>query len=98
MPYFTVAISSSGGGIEGPVAETSNLGYPRIGKQRELKRVIERYWSGKASEDEVHTTARAIRQAAWTVQQEAGIQRIPCNDFTYYDHMLDTACLWGIVP
>ena len=80
------------------MAETSNLGYPRIGKQRELKRVIERYWSGKTSEDEVHAVAREIRQAAWAVQQQAGIQHIPCNDFTYYDHMLDTACLWGMVP
>ena len=80
------------------MAETSNLGYPRIGKQRELKRVIERYWSGKTGEDEVHAVARDIRQSAWAVQQQAGIQHIPCNDFTYYDHMLDTACLWGMVP
>jgi 5-methyltetrahydropteroyltriglutamate--homocysteine methyltransferase len=80
------------------VAETSNLGYPRIGKHRELKRVIERYWSGKTGEDEVHAVAKEIRASAWAVQQQAGIQHIPCNDFTYYDHMLDTACLWGLVP
>ena len=80
------------------MAETSNLGYPRIGKHRELKRVIERYWSGKTGEDEVHAVAKEIRASAWAVQQQAGIQHIPCNDFTYYDHMLDTACLWGLVP
>lgn len=80
------------------MAQTSNLGYPRIGKQRELKRVIERYWSGKASEDEVHAVAKDIRTSAWAVQQQSGIQQIPCNDFTYYDHILDTACLWGMVP
>ncbi|HEX5164755.1 MAG TPA: 5-methyltetrahydropteroyltriglutamate--homocysteine S-methyltransferase [Thermomicrobiales bacterium] len=80
------------------MAQTSNLGYPRIGKQRELKRVIERYWSGKAGEDEVHAVAKEIRRAAWAVQQQAGIDQIPCNDFTYYDHILDTVCLWGMVP
>jgi 5-methyltetrahydropteroyltriglutamate--homocysteine methyltransferase len=80
------------------VAQTSNLGYPRIGKQRELKRAIERYWSGKANEDEVHAVAREIRRAARAVQQQAGIDQIPCNDFTYYDHILDTVCLGGMVP
>jgi 5-methyltetrahydropteroyltriglutamate--homocysteine methyltransferase len=80
------------------VAQTSNLGYPRIGKHRELKRVIERYWSGKTNEDDVHAVAKEIRSAAWAVQQQAGIDHIPSNDFTYYDHMLDTACLWGMVP
>jgi len=80
------------------VAETTNLGYPRIGKQRELKRVIERYWSGKTDEAEVHSVAAEIRRAAWAVQQENGIDRIPCNDFTYYDHMLDMACFLGMVP
>lgn len=80
------------------MVETSNLGYPRIGKQRELKRAIERYWSGKTGEDEVHAVAKGIREAAWAVQQQAGIGQIPCNDFTCYDHMLDMACLWGLVP
>jgi 5-methyltetrahydropteroyltriglutamate--homocysteine methyltransferase len=80
------------------MAETTNLGYPRIGKQRELKRVIERYWSGKAGEDEVQAVAAEIRRDAWAVQQQAGIDHIPCNDFTCYDHMLDMACFLGLVP
>jgi 5-methyltetrahydropteroyltriglutamate--homocysteine methyltransferase len=80
------------------MAQTTNLGYPRIGKHRELKRVIERYWGGKATEDEVREVAAGIRQANWQTQLDAGIDLIPCNDFTYYDHMLDTACLFGLVP
>ena len=80
------------------MAQSNNLGYPRIGKNRELKRVIERYWSGKASASDVESTALEIRQAALNVQKDAGIDWIPCNDFTLYDHILDTACLWGLVP
>ena len=80
------------------MAETTNLGYPRIGKHRELKKSIERYWSGKTDENEVLQSAAEIRRSAWETQQAAGIDRIPCNDFTFYDHMLDTSCLWGLVP
>ncbi|HAX24380.1 MAG TPA: 5-methyltetrahydropteroyltriglutamate--homocysteine S-methyltransferase [Chloroflexi bacterium] len=80
------------------MAQTSNLGYPRIGRQRELKRAIERYWAGKAEEDEVREVAAGIRAAAWQVQLDAGIDHIPCNDFTYYDHMLDMSCVLGLVP
>jgi len=80
------------------MAQTANLGYPRIGRHRELKRAIERYWSGKAGEDEVREVAAGIRRAAWQTQLDAGIDHIPCNDFTYYDHMLDMSCLLGLIP
>jgi 5-methyltetrahydropteroyltriglutamate--homocysteine methyltransferase len=80
------------------MVQTRNLGYPRMGKQRELKRVIERYWAGKANEAEVQAVAAEIRRSAWQVQQAAGLDHIPCHDFSLYDHVLDTACLWGLVP
>jgi 5-methyltetrahydropteroyltriglutamate--homocysteine methyltransferase len=47
------------------MAQSTNLGYPRIGKNRELKRVIERYWGGKATSNEVETVGREIRRAAF---------------------------------
>ena len=80
------------------MAQTANLGYPRIGRHRELKRAIERYWAGKASEDELREVAAGIRTAAWQTQLDAGIDHIPCNDFTFYDHMLDMSCLLGLAP
>ncbi len=80
------------------MVDAINLGYPRIGKQRELKKVIERYWADKTDEADVQQVAAGIRAAARTVQQAAGLSRIPCNDFTFYDHMLDHSCLWGLVP
>ena len=80
------------------MAKSSILGYPRIGKHRELKRAVEGFWSGKIDEAELAQTAREIRRAAWQTQADAGIDLIPCNDFSYYDQVLDTICLTGLVP
>jgi 5-methyltetrahydropteroyltriglutamate--homocysteine methyltransferase len=80
------------------MAKSSLLGYPRIGRKRELKRAVERYWSGKHGEQEVLSTAKEIRQAAWNVQHQHGIDQIPVNDFSLYDQLLDTICLVGLVP
>lgn len=76
----------------------NNLGYPRIGSQRELKRACENYWSGKISQKDLFSTARSIREESWKHQLEAGIDLIPCNDFSFYDHVLDTSLLLGNVP
>ncbi len=80
------------------MAKSSILGYPRIGKHRELKKAVEGFWSGKIGEAELAETAREIRRAAWQAQADAGIDLIPCNDFSYYDQVLDTICLTGLVP
>ncbi len=77
---------------------TSSLGFPRVGVARELKKTIEAYWKGKASEDELQETARALRLRHWQMQQEAGIDHIPSNDFSLYDHVLDTCALVGAIP
>ena len=77
---------------------TSNLGYPRIGEDRELKFALEGYWSGKRSPEELEAIASAIRQRNWKLQKDAGIDLIPSNDFSLYDHVLDTSCLVGAVP
>src|SRR5215213_8451613 len=73
-------------------------GYPRIGKKRELKRALESYWAGKIGHPELEQVASAIRQTNWDVQRAAGINLLPVNDFSYYDHILDTAALVGAVP
>ena len=73
-------------------------GYPRIGKQRELKKALEAYWAGNSSRDALAAAAAAIRRANWQAQQAAGLDLIPVNDFSLYDQVLDTACLVGAVP
>ncbi|MGG6314230.1 5-methyltetrahydropteroyltriglutamate--homocysteine S-methyltransferase [Paenibacillus macerans] len=75
-----------------------NLGYPRIGKQREWKKSIEAYWAGKATQDELHAGLAAIRLDNVRLQREKGIDVIPVGDFTYYDQVLDTATMFGLVP
>jgi 5-methyltetrahydropteroyltriglutamate--homocysteine methyltransferase len=80
------------------MAKSSILGYPRIGKHRELKKAVEAFWAGKADEDALAETAGNIRRTAWEVQRQAGIDLIPCNDFSYYDQILDAICLTGLIP
>ena len=77
---------------------THNLGYPRIGSRRELKTACEAYWSSRIGLDELHATGRAIRARNWELQREAGIDLVPCNDFSFYDHVLDMSLMLGAVP
>lgn len=75
-----------------------NLGYPRIGSQRELKKACELYWAGKKSHQDLLQTGRNIRQENWMTQKEAGIDLIPSNDFSFYDQVLDMSLTVGAIP
>jgi 5-methyltetrahydropteroyltriglutamate--homocysteine methyltransferase len=77
---------------------THTLGYPRIGARRELKKAVEDYWRGHLSRAVLDETARALRRDRWLVQKEAGVGLVPSNDFSLYDHVLDTSCLVGNIP
>lgn len=76
----------------------TNLGFPRIGSHRELKAATESYWAGKSTAEELLKTAASLRARHWVVQQKAGIDHIPSNDFSLYDQMLDTIAMLGAVP
>lgn len=80
------------------MAVSVNLGYPRIGRQRELKKATEAFWARKIDEAELRTAAAGLRRAAWQKQRQSGIDSIPCNDFSFYDGVLDTVALVGAVP
>jgi 5-methyltetrahydropteroyltriglutamate--homocysteine methyltransferase len=77
---------------------THNLGYPRIGGRRELKKACENYWAGKITLTDLQQTGKQIRLHNWRLQQAAGIDLIPTNDFSYYDHVLDTSAMLGNIP
>ena len=77
---------------------SANLGFPRIGPKRELKKAVEAFWKGDSSEKELQKTAKDIRKANWELQKKAGIDQIPSNDFSFYDQVLDTIALLGAVP
>ena len=74
------------------------VGFPRIGEQRELKKALELYWSGKSTFSEVEDIALSLKARHWNYQKEAGIDFISSNDFSYYDTMLDTAVMLGAIP
>lgn len=78
--------------------QTHNLGYPRIGSNRELKKACEQYWSGNISLAELLSKGKNIYEQNWKLQQEAGIDLIPSNDFSYYDQILDMSLTVGAVP
>jgi 5-methyltetrahydropteroyltriglutamate--homocysteine methyltransferase len=80
------------------MVRATNLGYPRIGPKRELKKALEKIWSGGMTEAELDDVSRKIRQDNWRLQKELGVHHIPSNDFSLYDHVLDTIAMVGAVP
>jgi len=73
-------------------------GFPRIGAKRDLKKATESYWKGEISRDELMRVGKELRLRHWKLQKEAGITYVPVNDFSFYDHILDAACLLGCIP
>jgi 5-methyltetrahydropteroyltriglutamate--homocysteine methyltransferase len=78
--------------------ESTVLGYPRIGPQRELKKATEAFWAGRETADGLEETAATLRRQTWETLREAGLDAVPSNTFSLYDHVLDTAVLFGAVP
>jgi 5-methyltetrahydropteroyltriglutamate--homocysteine methyltransferase len=86
------------GGRQYIMAIATNLGFPRIGTKRELKRAVESFWAGEIGPEELESTAKRLRREHWKLQQDIGIEHIPSNDFSLYDQVLDTAAMLGAVP
>lgn len=67
-----------------------------MGVNRDLKKATESYWGGKLSQKELLDEGKRLRNAHWRIQKSAGIDIIPSNDFSYYDHVLDHIQLFGV--
>jgi 5-methyltetrahydropteroyltriglutamate--homocysteine methyltransferase len=80
------------------VVIAANLGFPRIGPKRELKVALDRYWSADLTAGDLLAAARAIRKRNWAAQVGSGLDHVPCNDFSLYDHVLDMAVTVGAIP
>ncbi|MEJ3742564.1 5-methyltetrahydropteroyltriglutamate--homocysteine S-methyltransferase [Actinomycetes bacterium KLBMP 9797] len=78
--------------------QSTVLGYPRIGANRELKKAVEAYWAGTIDAATLDQTAARLRAEVWQTLRDARLGAIPSNTFSYYDHMLDTAVTVGAVP
>ena len=76
----------------------SIIGYPRIGRLRELKFWIENYFRGDLTSEELQKNAKEIREEQWTLLANSGLDFIPSNDFSFYDGILDSAFLLNVIP
>ncbi|AYY15276.1 5-methyltetrahydropteroyltriglutamate--homocysteine S-methyltransferase [Actinobacteria bacterium YIM 96077] len=81
-----------------PAIGATVLGYPRIGPHRELKKALEGYWAGAVSRHDLEHTAATLRRQSVRRMAELGLDTVPSNTFSLYDHVLDAAVLVGAVP
>ncbi|KAF2275233.1 cobalamin-independent methionine synthase [Westerdykella ornata] len=80
------------------MVQSSVLGFPRMGANRELKKANEAYWADKLSRDELLKEGKRLRLEHWKLQKDAGVDVIPSNDFAFYDHILDHIQLFNAIP
>ncbi|MFT0213844.1 5-methyltetrahydropteroyltriglutamate--homocysteine S-methyltransferase [Pseudomonas sp. F1_0610] len=80
------------------MALAHNLGFPRIGRDRELKKAQEAYWKGDISQDELLAVGKQLRAEHWKIQHQAGIELLPVGDFAWYDQVLTHSLTFGVIP
>ncbi|KAF9383912.1 methionine-synthesizing 5- methyltetrahydropteroyltriglutamate--homocysteine methyltransferase [Podila verticillata] len=80
------------------MVQATNLGYPRIGAQRETKKLVENFWAGKITEQALDEAAVKLRADNWQVQKAKGLDQIPSGDFSFYDHVLDHSVMFNVIP
>ncbi|BBH48773.1 5-methyltetrahydropteroyltriglutamate--homocysteine S-methyltransferase [Pseudomonas sp. KU43P] len=80
------------------MALAHNLGFPRIGRDRELKKAQEAFWKGELSEAGLHAVGRELRATHWQAQKDAGIELLPVGDFAWYDQVLTHSLTFGVIP
>lgn len=80
------------------MVSTTIVGYPRIGPRRRLKHAVESYWAGELDAAGLEEAGRELRRDTWLTLRDARLESTPSNTFSFYDHVLDTAVLFGVVP
>lgn len=78
------------------MVKSSNLGFPRMGPQRELKKIVEGFWSGKVSQESLLSQSKSLREQYQNIQKS--LDFVPSNDFSLYDHVLDHSVLFDVIP
>ena len=80
------------------MALAHNLGFPRIGADRELKKALEAYWKGDIDQAALNAVGRELRAKHWQLQKDAGIDLVPVGDFAWYDQVLTHSLMFGAIP
>lgn len=78
--------------------QLNNLGFPRIGRQRELKFALEKYWRGEITQAQLIDISRELRQTHWRWQANAGVALLPVGDFAFYDQVLTLSATLDVIP
>ncbi len=79
------------------MSEAHILGFPRIGANRQMKKAVEAYWQDEITLTDLEQVGKELRRENWRWQEEAGLKYITV-EFSWYDHVLDTAALLGVIP
>ncbi|WP_244750457.1 5-methyltetrahydropteroyltriglutamate--homocysteine S-methyltransferase [Pseudomonas aeruginosa] len=80
------------------MALAHTLGFPRIGRDRELKKALEAYWKGELDQSGLLQVGRELRRQHWQLQKDAGIELLPVGDFAWYDQVLAHSLAFGVIP
>lgn len=80
------------------MALAHSLGFPRIGRDRELKKAQEAFWKGELHEAGLRDVGRELRKVHWDLQKNAGIDLLPVGDFAWYDQVLSHSLMFGVIP
>jgi len=80
------------------MALAHSLGFPRIGRDRELKKAQEAFWKGELNEAGLRDVGRELRKVHWDLQKNAGIDLLPVGDFAWYDQVLSHSLMFGVIP
>ncbi|WPN51755.1 5-methyltetrahydropteroyltriglutamate--homocysteine S-methyltransferase [Pseudomonas sp. P9_2] len=80
------------------MAVAHSLGFPRIGRDRELKKAQEAFWKGELDEAGLRAVGRDLRKTHWALQKQAGIELLPAGDFAWYDQVLTHSLMFGVIP
>ncbi len=78
--------------------KTTAFGYPKIGPNRELKKVVESYWAGEITREELYKRTEEIQIHRLEILKSAELDYIPSNDFSLYDFILDISTMLGVIP
>lgn len=78
--------------------QLNSLGFPRIGRRRELKFALEKYWRGESTQAELREVASELRRTHWQWQAAVGIEQVPVGDFAFYDQVLTLSATLNAIP
>ncbi len=80
------------------MALSHSLGFPRIGRDRELQKALEAYGQGALDEAGLRSVGQCLRAEQWQLQKDAGIELLPVGDFAWYDQVLTHSLTFGVIP